>query len=75
MTVATSDLLEQTVAWGNNCRRLSARELEEKVNSLTEELSKTADHVELQKIAEEIEKTKTTLDEKTERWMELAEFI
>lgn len=50
-------------------------ELEEKVNSLTEELSKTADHVELQKIAEEIEKTKTTLDEKTERWMELAEFI
>lgn len=49
--------------------------LEEKVNSLTEELSKTADHVELQKIAEEIEKTKTTLDEKTERWMELAEFI
>ena len=50
-------------------------ELEEKVNSLTEELSKTADHVELQKIAEEIEKTKTSLDEKTERWMELAEFI
>lgn len=50
-------------------------ELEEKVNSLTKELSKTADHVELQKIAEEIEKTKTTLDEKTERWMELAEFI
>ncbi len=50
-------------------------ELEEKVNSLTEELSKTADHVELQKIAEEIEKTKTTLDEKTERWMELAEFL
>ncbi|MFD1164105.1 ABC-F family ATP-binding cassette domain-containing protein [Sphingobacterium daejeonense] len=50
-------------------------ELEEKVNSLTEELSKTADHVELQSIAEEIEKTKTTLDEKTERWMELAEFI
>lgn len=50
-------------------------ELEEKVNSMTEELSKTADHVELQKIAEEIEKTKTTLDEKTERWMELAEFI
>ncbi|MGG5901959.1 ABC-F family ATP-binding cassette domain-containing protein [Sphingobacterium daejeonense] len=49
--------------------------LEEKVNSLTEELSKTADHVELQKIAEEIEKTKTTLDEKTERWIELAEFI
>ncbi|WP_156307518.1 ABC-F family ATP-binding cassette domain-containing protein [Sphingobacterium endophyticum] len=50
-------------------------ELEETVNSLTEELSNTSDHVELQKIAEKIEKTKTTLDEKTERWMELAELI
>lgn len=49
--------------------------LENKVNNLTEELSKTTDHVELQKIAEEIDLTKTTLDEKTERWMELAEFI
>ena len=45
------------------------------VNNLTEELSKTTDHLELQKIAEEIDLTKTTLDEKTERWMELAEFI
>lgn len=49
--------------------------LENKVNNLTDELSKTTDHVELQKIAEEIDLTKTTLDEKTERWMELAEFI
>lgn len=50
-------------------------DLENKVNDLTEDLSKTTDHVELQKIAEEIDLTKTTLDEKTERWMELAEFI
>ena len=49
--------------------------LENKVSSLTEELSQTTDHMALQKIAEEIELTKTTLDEKTERWMELAEFI
>lgn len=49
--------------------------LENKVSNLTEELSQTTDHVALQKIAEEIELTKTTLDEKTERWMELAEFI
>ena len=49
--------------------------LETKVSSLTEGLSKTTDHVELQKIAEEIDLIKTTLDEKTERWMELAEFI
>ncbi len=49
--------------------------LETKVSSLTEGLSKTTDHVELQKIAEEIDLIKNTLDEKTERWMELAEFI
>ena len=49
-------------------------ELEEKVNSLTEDLSKTTDHLELQKIAEEIEQIKNTLEQKTERWMELAEF-
>ncbi|WFB63591.1 ABC-F family ATP-binding cassette domain-containing protein [Sphingobacterium sp. WM] len=49
--------------------------LENKVSNLTEELSQTTDHIALQKIAEEIELTKTTLDEKTERWMELAEFI
>ena len=49
--------------------------LETKVSSLTEGLSKTTDHVELQKIAEEIDLIKTTLDEKTERWMGLAEFI
>ena len=28
VTVATSDRLEQTIAWGSSCRRLSARELE-----------------------------------------------
>lgn len=49
--------------------------LETKVSNLTEGLSKTTDHVELQKIAQEIDLIKTTLDEKTERWMELAEFI
>ncbi|MCR5250291.1 MAG: NYN domain-containing protein [Lachnospiraceae bacterium] len=38
VTVATSDRLEQTVAWGNNCRRLSARELELKVKKEMAEL-------------------------------------
>ena len=28
VSVATSDRLEQAIAWGNNCRRISARELE-----------------------------------------------
>ncbi|MBR6255954.1 MAG: NYN domain-containing protein, partial [Lachnospiraceae bacterium] len=28
ITVATSDRLEQNIIWGNNCHRLSARELE-----------------------------------------------
>ena len=33
ITVATSDLLEQNMIWGNNCRRMSARELELAVRS------------------------------------------
>jgi len=54
---------------------LEIAELENKVLTLTEELSKTADHVELQQIAEEIENIKNILDGKTERWMELAELV
>ncbi|GAA4144046.1 ABC-F family ATP-binding cassette domain-containing protein [Sphingobacterium kyonggiense] len=50
-------------------------DLEEQISQLTGELSSSNDHVELQKIAEEIEKTKSSLDNKTERWMELAEYI
>lgn len=50
-------------------------DLEELISQLTSELSSSNDHVELQKIAEEIEKTKSNLDNKTERWMELAEYI
>lgn len=50
-------------------------DLEELISQLTGELTSSNDHVELQKIAEEIEKTKTSLDNKTERWMELAEYI
>jgi len=49
--------------------------LENQVSELTEKLSSTTNHMELQEIAEEIEKSKTSLDSKTERWMELAEFI
>lgn len=50
-------------------------DLEELISQLTSELSSSNDHIELQKIAEEIEKTKSNLDNKTERWMELAEYI
>ena len=50
-------------------------DLEEQISQLTGELSSSNDHIELQKIAEEIEKTKSSLDNKTERWMELAEYI
>lgn len=49
-------------------------ELEEQIVELTTTLSKTTDHVELQKIAEEIEKHKESLDAKSERWLTLAEF-
>ncbi|MCR4641635.1 MAG: NYN domain-containing protein [Lachnospiraceae bacterium] len=38
ITVATSDRLEQTVAWGNCCRRMSARELEQRVSEEREKL-------------------------------------
>ncbi|MCT1523760.1 ABC-F family ATP-binding cassette domain-containing protein [Sphingobacterium hotanense] len=49
-------------------------ELEEQVAELTTTLSNTTDHVELQKIAEEIKKHKESLDAKSERWLTLAEF-
>jgi len=49
-------------------------ELEEQIAELTTTLSNTTDHVELQKIAEEIEKHKESLDAKSERWLTLAEF-
>lgn len=49
-------------------------ELEEQITELTTTLSNTTDHVELQKIAEEIEKHKKSLDAKSERWLTLAEF-
>lgn len=48
--------------------------LEEQIAELTTTLSNTTDHVELQKIAEEIEKHKESLDAKSERWLTLAEF-
>ena len=38
MTVATSDLPVQTVAWGSNCRRMSARELKLVVEQELEDL-------------------------------------
>ncbi len=49
-------------------------ELEEHIADLTSTLSNTTDHIELQKIAEEIEKQKEALDTKSERWLTLAEF-
>lgn len=50
-------------------------EIEQQIESLTEKLSKTQDHLELEKIGEEINESKKTLDEKTDRWLELAEYI
>ncbi|MVZ63193.1 ATP-binding cassette domain-containing protein [Sphingobacterium humi] len=49
--------------------------LENSIAEKTEALSTTNDHIELQKIAEEIENEKLALDQKTERWLTLAEFI
>lgn len=47
--------------------------LEEEITLLTAELSTTMDHVLLQKIAEDIEAKKNTVETKTERWLTLAE--
>src|SRR5690606_15382711 len=41
-------------------------EIEQQIESLTEKLSKTQDHLELEKIGEEINESKKTLDEKTD---------
>ena len=49
--------------------------LENSIAEKTEALSTTNDHNELQKIAEKIENEKLALDQKTERWLTLAEFI
>ena len=40
MIVAASDRLVQTVSWGNNCRRMSARELKLAVEQELEDLMK-----------------------------------
>jgi ATP-binding cassette subfamily F protein uup len=50
-------------------------ELELEVSKKTTLLNATVDHIELSKIAEEIETLQKLLDKKSERWMELAEFI
>jgi ATP-binding cassette subfamily F protein uup len=50
-------------------------ELELEVSKKTTLLNATVDHIELSKIAEEIETIQKLLDKKSERWMGLAEFI
>lgn len=49
--------------------------IEENITALTEDLSKTQDHIELQKIATSIEASKMDLEEKMNRWLELAELL
>lgn len=50
-------------------------ELENEIEKLTQELGKTQDHVQLGELANDIEKSKVALDIKSERWLELAEYI
>ncbi|MFN5370318.1 MAG: ABC transporter C-terminal domain-containing protein, partial [Bacteroidia bacterium] len=50
--------------------------LEEKVQQLTSELnSGIADHVELNRLGDELKKLSDSLEEKTMRWLELSEKI
>lgn len=51
------------------------KEMEHQIETLTQKLSNTQDHFELEKIAKEINKSKGILDKKTDRWLELAEYI
>ena len=51
------------------------KEMEHQIETLTQKLSNTQDHFELEKIAKEINKSKGILDRKTDRWLELAEYI
>ncbi len=50
-------------------------QLEQKIAEHVQALSETADHVSLARIAADIEHLNQELDNKTERWMELAEYI
>lgn len=49
--------------------------LEKEIEDLTEKLGKTTDHVQLSELAGNIEKSKSNLDIKSERWLELAEYV
>lgn len=53
---------------------LEIAELEDEIASLTENLSNTQDHVELQDIAKSIDESKDILEQKTDRWLVLAEY-
>lgn len=50
-------------------------ELEQKIEQETEKLNATSSHEELTSIASEIEKLKMELEGKSDRWLELAEFM
>ena len=50
-------------------------ELENLISEKTNILNSTTDHIELTNLSKEIENIQQQLDKKTERWMELAEYI
>jgi len=50
-------------------------ELESLLSSKSTELSEITDHIQIAEIAKEIEYLQNNLDQKTERWLELAEYI
>ena len=50
-------------------------ELESLVSSKSTELNEMTDHIKIAEVAKEIENLQNNLDQKTERWLELAEYI
>ncbi|WP_293899509.1 ABC-F family ATP-binding cassette domain-containing protein [Sphingobacterium sp. UBA5670] len=49
--------------------------LEQNIKSKTEELNKVTDHLKLSSLAEEIQSIQKEIDEKSERWLYLADFM
>ena len=49
--------------------------MEHQIETLTQKLSNTQDHFELEKIAKEIKKSKSIIYKKTDRWLEMESYI
>ena len=79
VTISESKPVKQKITYKEqieyNSLESEIEKLEGEISSLSDNLAKVTDHIELGKIAQKIEYKKTQLDQKSSRWMELAELI